>query len=195
MRNTGFRRIAATLAVACCLASSPAAIAQPQATLETVVTREGRLLHVRASIAAEAPAATCFAVVADFDRIEDFVPGMKSSDVISAPGQPIRLRQVGVASAGPFEFEIDVTLAVAVQAPTRIEFERVAGNMRQMRGGWVVEGDDARCGLGYRAALEPAFWVPPLIGPRLMRRQVEAQLRGVMQEILRRTGREPHSPP
>lgn len=150
---------------------------------------------MQASIAAEAPAATCFAVVADFDHIEDFVPGMKSSEVVSAADQPIRLRQVGVARAGPFEFEIDVTLAVTVQAPTRVDFERVAGNMRQMRGGWVVEGDDSRCGLGYRAALEPSFWVPPLIGPRLMRRQVEAQLRGVMQEILRRTGQGPPSAP
>lgn len=160
-------------------------------TLETTVTREGRVMLVRATLAADAPAKVCYAVLADFDRLEEFVPGLRSSEVISAPGEPIVLRQVGEASAAFFRVTLDVTLAVRVQPPERIEFTRIDGNLRQMQGGWTVAGNLHHCDIGYRADIEPAFWVPPLIGPMLMRNQVEKQLEGVMQELHRRAASAP----
>ena len=160
--------------------------AAPPASLQTKVTREGRLMHVQATLGAAAAHTLCYAVLADFDRLEEFVPGLVSSDVVSAPGQPILLRQVGLAKAGPFEHTLDVTLAVHEIPPQRIEFERVAGNLLQMNGSWTVAGDAGRCDIAYVADIEPAFWVPPLIGPVLMRNRVETQLEGVLHEIERR---------
>lgn len=159
---------------------------QAEPSVDTQVEREGALLKVRSVIAADAAPATCYAVLADLDHLADFVPQMKSSRVISAPGAPIRLRQVGDASAGPFHYTIDVTLAVKTDPPRRLEFERVAGNMSAMRGSWNVTGDGARCEIRYEADLEPEFWVPPLIGPRLMKSQVDEQMHGLLAEIERR---------
>ena len=182
--------MAATLlaALASCAAGAATPSAPPPGTLETTVTREGRVLHVKATLAADAVTTLCYAVLADFDRLEEFVPGLISSDVVSAPGQPIVLRQVGEASAGPFDYTLDVTLAVRESPPRRIEFERVDGNLRQMKGSWTVTGSASRCDIAYVADIEPAFWVPPLIGPVLMRKRVETQLEGVLQEIHRRAG-------
>ena len=154
--------------------------------LETKVTRAGRLMHVEATLGADAPTTLCYAVLADFDRLEEFVPGLVSSDVVSAPGQPIVLHQVGKASAGPFAYTLDVTLAVHESPPRVIEFERVEGNLRQMKGSWTVAGDATQCDIEYRADIEPAFWVPPLIGPVLLRHRVESQLEGVLEELHRR---------
>jgi hypothetical protein len=181
------------VAVALAIFAFAATGAHAADTLETHVTRDGRLLQVRAALGSDTPARVCYAVLADFDRLEHFVPGLRISDVVSPPGAPIRLHQVGEASAGFFRVTLDVTLAVREQPPTRIEFDRVAGNVRQMRGSWTVDGDDRRCGIVYEAAIEPGFWVPPLIGPRLMRGQVDAQLEGVLHELHRRTAqvREP----
>jgi ribosome-associated toxin RatA of RatAB toxin-antitoxin module len=176
----------AAAVLAALLASGAAKGAPPDGRLETKVTREGRLLHVQATLDADAPSTLCYAVLADYDRLEEFVPGLISSDVVSEPGQPIRLHQVGEASAGPFDYTLDVTLAVRDSAPRLIEFERVDGNLRQMKGRWRVTGDTAHCDIDYRAEIEPAFWVPPLIGPMLMRNRVEAQLEGVLEEIHRR---------
>lgn len=155
-------------------------------TLQIEVTRHGRVLQVRATLGADSAAPACFDVLADFDRLEEFIPELVSSDVISAPGEPILLHQVGVASAAFFRVTLDVTLAVQVHPPERIDFERVAGNLRQMRGGWTVAGDQHHCDMTYRADIEPAFWVPPLIGPKLMRNQVERQLEGLLQELRER---------
>jgi ribosome-associated toxin RatA of RatAB toxin-antitoxin module len=173
--------LVATLAFA--VAGSPARATE---SLQTQVTREGRVLQVRATLAADTPATTCFAVLADFDRLEEFIPGLVSSDVVSPPGAPIVLRQVGDAKAAFFHVTLHVTLAVRVHPPERIEFERVDGNLRQMRGGWTVAGDTHHCDIAYRADIEPAFWVPPLIGPMFMRNQVETQLEGLLQELHRR---------
>ncbi|HEX6572062.1 MAG TPA: SRPBCC family protein, partial [Steroidobacteraceae bacterium] len=180
------RSVAATLLAFVAASAVAPSGARADDTLETDVTREGRVLHVRATLGADAPATLCYAVLADFDRLDDFVPGLISSDVLSAPGEPIVLHQVGEASAGPFDYTLDVTLAVREHPTERIEFERVEGNLRQMKGSWTVAGDATHCDIAYLAEIEPAFWVPPLIGPVLMRNRVEKQLEGVLQEVRRR---------
>jgi hypothetical protein len=180
---------AATLATAVVVLVPP--FARAGDTLETHVTRAGPLLQVRANLGTDAPATVCYAVLADFDHLERFVPGLRISEIVSAPGEALRLRQVGEAGAGFFHVTLDVTLAVREQPPTRIEFDRVAGNLRRMHGSWTVAGDDHRCGIVYEADIEPEFWVPPLIGPMLMRNQIEAQLEGVMAELRRRVAKPP----
>ena len=173
------------------LAIAPCALADDGTRTE--VSRSGSVVQVRSTIEAAAPGELCYAVLADFDRLSEFIPGMLSSDIVSPPGEPLLLRQVGRATVGFIEYGFDVTLAVTEDPPRRIDFSSVAGNLRQMQGSWQVEGDAFRCRIDYRADIEPAFWVPPVIGPLLMRRQVEQQIEGLAAEIGRRAraGREP----
>lgn len=161
--------------------------------IQTDVERDGQVLQVRSTMAADAPADTCYAVLADFDRLAEFVPGLKSSRVVSRPGEPVRLHQVGTASAAFFHVTLDVTLAVTTDPPRSITFTRVSGNLLKMQGGWSVRGDATHCDIVYHADMQPDFWVPPLVGPRLMRHQVDEQMAGVLAEIARRaSGRAPH---
>jgi ribosome-associated toxin RatA of RatAB toxin-antitoxin module len=166
----------------------PASAAPTDDALNVTVTRNSAVLQVRAELKAAVAVATCYATLADFDHLEEFIPNLTTSDVVSGPGEPIRLHQVGEASAGFFSVTLDVTLAVRERPPEHIEFERVAGNLRQMTGSWNVAGDEHHCDIAYRADIEPAFWVPPLIGPALMRRQVRDQLEGLHEELKRRAG-------
>jgi ribosome-associated toxin RatA of RatAB toxin-antitoxin module len=153
---------------------------------DTNVARSGSSFQVRATIDADASAELCYAVLADFDRLSDFIPGMQSSRIVSPPGEPLLLRQVGRTKVAISEYTFDVTLAVAVDPPREITFRRVAGNFRRMDGGWRVSGDMARCRIDYRADIEPGFWVPPLVGPLIMRSQVARQIEGLESEIARR---------
>lgn len=174
------RRFAILLAA---LATSAAFAAD---AVTTRVERDGGVLHVSSNLTAAARASTCYATVADLDHLAEFVPGLRSSKVVSPPGVPIELRQVGEARAGPFGVTLDVTLAVRLDPPRTIEFRRIAGNLAQMQGSWTVSGDDTGCRVEYRAVMEPEFWVPPLIGPVLMRREIDEQMAGVLAEIVRR---------
>ena len=166
------------------LAGAP--LAHAAGPIELQVEREGSLLKVTATIVAEAPADLCYAVISDFDRLADFIPDLKSSRIVSGPRQPLRLRQVGETRGGFSRYSIDVTLALTVDPPREISFTRVDGNLEKMEGRWRVHGDTGRCTIDYRADLQPAFWVPPVLGPMIMRQQVEAQLEGLKAEIDRR---------
>jgi carbon monoxide dehydrogenase subunit G len=153
---------------------------------DTDVRRTGKTFQVRAMIEAGAPLDLCYSVLTDFDRLADFIPGMQSSRVVSPPGEPLRLRQVGRTELPFSEYSFDVTLAVELDPPREITFERVAGNLQRMQGRWLVAGDDTRCTIDYQAEIEPGIWVPPLIGPLLMRSQVARQIEGLESEIERR---------
>lgn len=150
------------------------------------VGRRGSIFEIRATIEASASIDLCYAVLTDFDRLADFVPGMVSSRIVSPPGEPLRLRQVGRTQLALSDYTFDVTLAVELDAPREITFRSVAGNLQTMQGRWLVAGDAAHCTIDYQADIEPGFWVPPLIGPLLMRSQVARQVEGLESEIARR---------
>ncbi len=153
---------------------------------DTDVRRAGSTFHVSATIEAAAPIDLCYAVLTDFDRLAEFIPGMQSSLIVSPPGEPLRLRQVGRTELPFSDYTFDVTLAVELDAPREIRFRRIAGNLQRMQGRWLVAGDANRCTIDYLAEIEPGVWVPPLLGPLLMRSQVARQIEGLESEIDRR---------
>lgn len=153
---------------------------------DTEVGRSASSFQVRATVETEASIELCYAVLTDFDRLSDFIPGMQSSRLVSSPGEPLLLRQVGRTKVAFSEYTFEVTLAVTVDPPREITFRRVAGNLQRMEGTWRIAGDGARCRINYRADIQPGFWVPPLLGPLLMRSQVDRQLEGLESEIARR---------
>ena len=179
---------AALLLLALGAVQSRADAPNPGAMTRTDVVRDGSAVEVRSSIEAPAAVEQCYAVLVDFDRLAEFIPGLESSRIVSAPGEPLLLRQVGSTTAGLSSFTFDVTLAVMLEPPHRITFRRVAGNLEQMAGSWQVSGDAAHCVVQYQAVLEPSFWVPPLIGPLLIRHKVEQQIDGLAAEIVHRAG-------
>lgn len=180
------RLVGARLLLALLLSAAQLAVAAEP--IELQVDRIGPLLQVRATIVTAATAEVCYAVIADFDRLAEFIPGLRSSRIVSEPGQPLELRQIGQTTLGLSRYTIDVTLALTTDPPREITFTRVAGNLRVMNGRWQVQGDAAHCEIDYRAELQPEFWVPPLVGTLLVRRQVQAQLQGLKAEIDRRAG-------
>jgi ribosome-associated toxin RatA of RatAB toxin-antitoxin module len=150
------------------------------------VERQGDIFAVRVETAIAADAAVAWQVLTDYNRLADFVPDMRASRVLSAPGQPLRIEQQGEAGFLLFKFAIDVELAVEETPPQRLAFRAIRGNMKHMRGEWRIESAARGILLVYDAELAPAFWVPPVIGPLVLRRDVASQIAGVVREIERR---------
>ncbi len=162
-----------------------------RAEAEANVERVSGVLYVTASVQAAAPPAACYAVLTDFERLPEFVPGMRSSRVVSRPGEMLRVEQVGVAGSSLFGITVNTTLGVTPTPPSpgidgRIDFGAFGGNLRQMYGAWQIRDDKAGCRIDYRATIEPDFPVPPLLGTMMMRVQVEGQLDAIAREIARR---------
>ncbi len=169
-----------------CLLGLIATCASANASTPVEVERVEALVRVSAAIEARAPPGLCFSVLTDFDHMAEFLPGLKSSQLVSPPGEPLRLRQVGRSVLGFPSLAVDVTLAVTLDPPHEFTFTKLTGNLRQMHGVWHVAGDTTHCTIDYRAVIEPDFWVPPLIGPLLIKRQVREQVDALVAEIHRR---------
>lgn len=164
------------------LAPSFATGAAPDVQLD----RNGSRFAVRSESYVAASAAVAWQVLSDYDHLAEFVPDLRVSRVISAPGQPLLVEQSGEAGFLVFRFSVDVVLEIEEAAPQRLGFRAIRGNMRSMQGEWRIEPSAPGIRLVYTADLEPLFWVPPLLGPAVMRRDIAAQIGGVVREIERR---------
>jgi hypothetical protein len=181
LRAVPWRRLL-QLALSVVVAAAGAAQADPDIRIE----HRGGVFSIHIDTQIVADAATAWQVLTDYDRLADFVPDLRASRVISAPGAPLRIEQRGETGFLLFRFAIDVVLEIEETPPSRLGFRAIRGNMRRMRGEWRIERTDTGIRLGYEAEMEPDFWVPPLIGPAVMRRDVASQVAGVVREIERR---------
>lgn len=183
MQISAFIRLATLLG-----ATVPAGIACAAAdqSIEVQVHKQQDGYHISALARIDAPVASVWSVLTDFNHLADFVPDMRESRVISADGEPLRLQQHGVAHALLFERKVSVVLAVTMQPQQSIHFRSIGGNLRTMEGEWRLTPQAGGCQLRYIAISEPEFWTPPLIGSALVRRQVREQFAGVIAEINRR---------
>lgn len=125
-------------------------------------------------------------VLTDYDRIASFVPGLAASRLLSGPGEPLLLEQRLEVAASGFRFGAVVLLRVEELLLQQIRFEAVGGNLREMRGEWSI--GDLREGtrLAYRLRLVPGFWLPPVLGPKLIRDGFRAQFDALTGEMMRR---------
>jgi len=182
-------RGAASLAVPLlCFALAPAAPAAPafEPKISVYVDRSGDAVAVDIRALVPVLPRIVWDVLTDYNRIATFVPGLKVSRLLSGAGEPLLLEQKGGVSVAVFSFDIDVVARVEELPFNTIRFEAVRGNMREMRGEWNVEdlGEGSR--LRYRVHVVPSFWVPPVIGPALIRRNFLEQFDALTREMMRR---------
>ncbi|MGH8672003.1 MAG: hypothetical protein ACREUA_08205, partial [Burkholderiales bacterium] len=63
------------------------------------------------------------------------------------------------------------------------------GNVEDLNGSYQLTGNADGTRLRYQANIVPGFWLPPLIGPAIMRSEIRDQLQGVIDEVARRKKR------
>jgi hypothetical protein len=63
--------------------------------------------------------------------------------------------------------------------PSRVSIERVSGDVRVLRGSWVLQNDGDATIAHYKVALVPGFWVPHWIVRAALRRDLPKMLRAL----------------
>jgi len=149
-------------------------------------SRQGGVLLVEASAEIEADLLQTWGVLTDYDHLSGFIPGMYVSRVLARDGNRLLLEQKGEARLLFLTYPIEVRLAVAEFPHERIVARAVAGNFREMVGTYSLGARDNRVALRYEGRLVPDFFVPPLIGTLVLRRNVERQFSALVDEIARR---------
>ncbi len=182
MRGTAWTAVP-LLWLALAAAAAPPAF-EPRISVH--VDRQSEAVAVDTRALLPVPARIVWEVLTDYNRIAAFVPGLRESRLLSGAGEPLLLEQKGEISFAGFSFDIEVLARVEELPFHSIRFESVAGNMREMRGEWNVEDLEAGSGLRYRLRVVPGFWVPPVVGPAVIRRNFIDQFDALAREMMRR---------
>jgi len=177
------------------LLGSAATAAQP----EVDVRRDGAAFVVHAEVELEANQRTAWLTVTDYERLPQFVPGIRHAQVLArmAGGGSERLL---VEQAGEFRFlwfaqPVRVWLDVTHEAPERVLARSVLpsgisaerSTLREFEGSYVLAAMGARrTRLVYRARFEPAQAMWPVLGTMAVRHTVAEQFRAMAAEIQRR---------
>lgn len=167
------------------LVSLLAAVPARAADIAVQVERGGGALQVEATAAIEASLFRVWQVLTDYGRLAEFVPDLQTSRVISRDGNQVLVEQKGEARLLFVRFPIDVRLAVTEHPYERIVSRAVAGNFREMQGTYRLEAGQGQVMLRYSGRLVPDFFVPPLIGTLVVRHNVEATFRALVEEMER----------
>lgn len=165
-----------------------AALAAEDVAVETV--RRGDVVEVRARATLDAPHALILETLTDYEKLPEFVPGLRSSRVLERRGPAAIVHQQGEAAFLFFTHPIDVVVESTERTPWLIEVRLLKGNLRQLTGRYEIDrpatGVVGKLLLRWTGTIEPEYGLPPLFGELLVRANIEDQFFGMVREIDRR---------
>ena len=128
-----------------------------------------------ASVRIHAPREVVWSLITSCSEALHLVPGLIACDVIeTAPDQSWqRIRHVMDYSwyMPKLTYEIRATY----DRPSRVSIERIAGDLRVLRGSWALQSDGAETLAHYAVDLAPGFWVPRWMVRAALRRALRAR--------------------
>jgi hypothetical protein len=172
------------------------------------VTRDAGSYRVDASADLDADAAIVWATLTDYERLPQFVPGIRSVRVLAtheqAGKQRLLIEQAGELRFLFFSRRVAVLLDVEQQPKTRVDaraLPRPRGSdateesLHQFEGSYTLVSIPGGVRLGYHAEFTPEFALPPVFGPLAVRLTMQAQFEAMLAEIgRRRIALAPHEP-
>ena len=156
------------------------------AQVSVEVVRKENAFRIEAGLLVAVDQRVAWQVLTDYDKLASFVPGMRSSRIVSAPGEPLLLEQKGESGLLLFKVPIEVVSRVDEAPFSTIRFRSVGGNITSQTGEWALERHDHATRVTYRANITPGFPLPPLIGPAIIGRDVRVMVESVAREMVRR---------
>ena len=155
-------------------------------SIEVVVEQSGETINITTNSYVLATPQETWAVLTDYAHMAEFLPNLQSSQIISAPGESLRVEQKGTTRFGLLHFSFESVRQVDIKPYDTIESHAVSGNMRKLDGTTQLTQEGAGTHIQYKAVAIPDFWMPPLIGKTFIKSQLEEQFQGMIKEILRR---------
>jgi carbon monoxide dehydrogenase subunit G len=172
------------LALSAALGLAAGAAAAEEISIATL--RRGDAVEVVCRARLAAPPELVWQTLTDYDRLADFIPGMRRSRLIERRGGTAIVEQTGEARFLFITYPIEVTFSTVERPPYLIEATMLKGNLKQLQGAYRIEPQrGGGVQLSWTGTVE-ALEMPPLLGELLMRASIADQFRGMVREIERR---------
>ena len=153
--------------------------------------QQGRaLFEIRVSGLARATPQASWQVLTGYERLQEFVPGLLSSTLLSRSGPQVILEQEGVAGFLFLQQIIHLVVRVVEQPFSTLDISLISGDMQHYTSHWelapAAQGNATR--ISYFGSMVPDFFVPPLLGSAIMRADVRQMMTAVIAEIGKQAG-------
>ena len=178
--------MAAAFAVAIALSPPAAAGAQTSPAPEITVTEAAGGYRVTAEFTVPAPAATVTSVLTDYERIPEFMPDVKTSQVLERNAAGIVVEQEAAAKFMMFSKRIHLVLNVSEDGGTIRFRDRCGKSFETYEGVWRLSGSGDRTTVRYELTAKPLFEVPGFVLKRLLKRDATTLIHRLTAEIGRR---------
>lgn len=174
--------------LACWLLTFGSAAVHAAEGLSVEAERKGSYIQVSARATVDARLSIIWTTLTDYERLPEFIPGLKTSRIVSRNGPVVVVEQSGEARFLMFSFPIDVTLRAVESPRSAIRVHALSGNVRYLDGGYSVEpdSDGPKFVLHWMGTIAPDVSLPAFFGELVMRMSIEDQFTGMVREIERR---------
>ncbi|MEB0137268.1 SRPBCC family protein [Actimicrobium sp. CCC2.4] len=165
--------------------------ARAAASIDIAVTRnhasKQAYFDIRASGFAHTTPEHVWQVLTDYERQPDFVPNLLRARILSRNGPEVLLEQDGRSGFFIFQRAIHLQVLITEKSPTSIDVALVSGDMTRYSARWLVspveQAGVSGTRIDYIGAIEPNFFVPPLIGNAIVQTDIRKMLEAVISEL------------
>lgn len=153
---------------------------------EIAVTEAGGIYRVTAKFTVPAPPGGVAAVLTDYERIPEFMPDVKTSQVLERSDAGLVVEQEAAATFLMFSKRIHLVLDVNEDRGLIRFRDRCKKSFEQYEGAWRLSATGGGTTVLYELAAKPAFDVPAFVLKRLFKRDAAAMIDRLQKEIVSR---------
>ena len=141
--------------------------------------------EVKLSTEIETDASTVWKTLTDYSKLPTFVKGMTLSSVVKEDGYKKLVQQTGILRILFFKKEFTVLLRVHEKFPKSITMTQVEGDFDHFSAKYDInQTGKNQVRLTWEGTLKPSFYMPPIIGKRLISKSIKKQFCDVISEII-----------
>ena len=155
------------------------------ADIHVEVHRADDAVLIEASAFVEADAATAWRVLTDYARYADFVPGLRSSAVLSRHGPRLTVTQSGDAQLWLLRMPFEITYEVTEFPPFRVESNASAESLRRFDSTYLLTPLAGGVRIDYVGHLAPRVAFMGRLEDVAARQSVVSEFRALAEEIER----------
>lgn len=134
---------------------------------------------VRATVRIHARREVVWSLIASCAEALHLVPGLVTCDVLETAPDRSWQRIRHVIDYSWYVPKLTYEIRATYDRPARVSIERVSGDLRILKGSWVLQADGDYTIAHYAVDLAPGFWVPRWVVRAALRRDLPKMLRAL----------------
>jgi hypothetical protein len=138
--------------------------------------------------------AAAWMVLTDYASMARFISDLRLSEVLSRRDNVLLVHQIGETRFGLLDFTYDTVRKIVLTPMVEIDSTLASGNFKSYHYSTRLLATSAGCVVVNHGEYVPLRWVPPIVGPVLIKQATQNQYEQLRAEMLRRVG-ENHDAP